>query len=154
MGSRGERDPGFLEPSYAVAGFAAPAELSTRLGDTAGDEDVVRAACGYWARRGLETGPGRVLLAPGGGALLLALLAARGGDALVPRPCAAWWLPQARLLGRTAHPVPTPAEYGGVPDPYALMETVRRVLREGGDPRLLVLGTVDDPTGTVPEPEA
>ncbi|MDT0409742.1 hypothetical protein RM698_11875 [Streptomyces sp. DSM 41979] len=154
MGSRGGRDPGFLEPSYAVAGFAAPAELSGRLGETAGDGDVVAAACGYWARRGLETGPERVLLAPGGGALLLALLAARGGDILVPRPCAAWWLPQARLLGRAAHPVPTPAEYGGVPDPYALMETVRRVLREGGDPRVLVLGVVDDPTGTVPEPEA
>ncbi|WP_431038069.1 hypothetical protein ACQYWQ_26445 [Streptomyces sp. P6-2-1] len=154
MGSRGEHDAGFLEPSYAVAGFAAAAELRGRLGDAAREEDVVAAACGYWGRRGLGTRPEHVLVAPGGSALLLALLAARGGDVLVPRPCAAWWLPQAPLLGRAAHPVPTPAAYGGVPDPYALLETVRRVRREGGDPRLLVLGVVDDPTGTVPGPEA
>jgi len=51
-------------------------------------------------------------------------------------------------------PVATPAECGGVPDPYALMETVRRVRAEGGDPRLLVLAVADDPTATVAPPEA
>ncbi|MEU6439510.1 hypothetical protein [Streptomyces sp. NPDC047046] len=145
---------GFLASFPAGSGFAPAPGLRERLAAPAARADVVAAACGYWERRGLGTEPGRVLLAPGGAALLLALLAARGGDVLVPRPCAAWWLPQAPLLGRTAHPVPTPAEYGGVPDPYALLETVRRVRREGGDPRVLVLGLVDDPTGTVPEPEA
>ncbi|NEB79930.1 pyridoxal phosphate-dependent aminotransferase, partial [Streptomyces sp. SID14478] len=44
-------------------------------------------------------------------------------------------------------------ECGGVPDPYALLETVRRVRAEGGDPRLLVLSVADDPTATVPPPE-
>ena len=34
-------------------------------------------------------------------------------------------VPQARLLGRPSYHVPTPAECGGVPDPYALLETVR-----------------------------
>ncbi|MYY81005.1 pyridoxal phosphate-dependent aminotransferase, partial [Streptomyces sp. SID335] len=72
---------------------------------------------------------------------------------LLPRPCAAWWAPQARLLGRDAYHVPTPAECGGVPDPYALLETVRRVREEGGRPRLLVLSVADDPTATVPPPE-
>ncbi|MEV5356661.1 aminotransferase class I/II-fold pyridoxal phosphate-dependent enzyme [Streptomyces sp. NPDC086081] len=111
------------------------------------------AACGYWDRRGLHCDPGRVAAAPGAPALLLALTAALGGDVLVPRPCAAWWAPYARLLGRPAFQVPTPPESGGVPDPYALLETVRRVRAEGGDPRLLVLSVADDPTATVAPPE-
>ncbi|MGW4705458.1 aminotransferase class I/II-fold pyridoxal phosphate-dependent enzyme, partial [Streptomyces sp. NPDC004285] len=94
-----------------------------------------------------------VVAAPGAPALLLALLAAHGGDLLLPRPCPAWWTPQARLLGRPAYHVPTPAEAGGVPDPYALLETVRRIRAEGGDPRVLLLSVADDPTATVPAPE-
>ncbi|WP_250302671.1 aminotransferase class I/II-fold pyridoxal phosphate-dependent enzyme [Streptomyces sp. NBC_01387] len=111
------------------------------------------AAAGYWTRRGLGCGPADVAAAGGAPSLLLALLAADHGDLLVPRPCPAWWIPQARLLGRSAYPVPTPAECGGVPDPYALLETVRRVRDEGGDPRLLLLSVADDPTGTVAPPE-
>lgn len=72
---------------------------------------------------------------------------------MLPRPCPAWWTPQVRLLGRRAYHVPTPAECGGVPDPYALLETVRRVRAEGGDPRVLLLSVADDPTATVPPPE-
>lgn len=111
------------------------------------------AAAGYWTRRGLGCGPADIAAAGGAPSLLLALLAADHGDLLVPRPCPAWWIPQARLLGRSAYPVPTPAECGGVPDPYALLETVRRVRDEGGDPRLLLLSVADDPTGTVAPPE-
>jgi aspartate/methionine/tyrosine aminotransferase len=118
-----------------------------------GGPALLEAACGYWARRGLPTAPDRVAAAPGAPALLLALTGALGGDVLVPRPCAAWWTPQARLLGRSVFHVATPAECGGVPDPYALLETVRRVRAEGGDPRLLVLSVADDPTGTVAPPE-
>ncbi|MFJ2830659.1 aminotransferase class I/II-fold pyridoxal phosphate-dependent enzyme [Streptomyces sp. NPDC087263] len=118
-----------------------------------GGPELLDAACGYWARRGLPTAPDRVAAAPGAPALLLALTGALGGDVLLPRPCAAWWAPQARLLGRSVFHVATPAECGGVPDPYALLETVRRVRVEGGDPRLLVLSVADDPTGTVVPPD-
>ncbi|MFD4527976.1 aminotransferase class I/II-fold pyridoxal phosphate-dependent enzyme [Streptomyces sp. NPDC058470] len=118
-----------------------------------GGRELLDAACGYWARRGLPTAPDRVAAAPGAPALLLALTGALGGDVLLPRPCAAWWAPQARLLGRSVFHVATPAECGGVPDPYALLETVRRVRAEGGDPRLLVLSVADDPTGTVAPPD-
>ncbi|WNM33796.1 aminotransferase class I/II-fold pyridoxal phosphate-dependent enzyme [Streptomyces sp. Li-HN-5-11] len=118
-----------------------------------GGTALLDAACGYWMRRGLHTGSDRVAAAPGAPSLLLALTAALGGDVLVPRPCAAWWAPYARLLGRPAFHVATPAECGGVPDPYALLETVRRVRAEGGDPRLLVLSVADDPTATVAPPE-
>ncbi|MCX5359637.1 aminotransferase class I/II-fold pyridoxal phosphate-dependent enzyme [Streptomyces sp. NBC_00124] len=135
----------------AVVSAAAALGRSEPVG---GGPALLEAACGYWARRGLSAGPERVVAAPGAPSLLLALTAALGGDVLVPRPCAAWWAPYARLLGRPVFHVGTPAECGGVPDPYALLETVRRVRDEGGDPRLLVLSVADDPTATVAPPEA
>ncbi|WP_405923422.1 aminotransferase class I/II-fold pyridoxal phosphate-dependent enzyme [Streptomyces sp. NBC_00035] len=136
-----------LRAVLAAAADRAHAEPS------GGGPEILDAACGYWSRRGLPTAPDRVAAAPGAPALLLALTGALGGDVLVPRPCAAWWAPQARLLGRSVFHVATPAECGGVPDPYALLETVRRVRAEGGDPRLLVLSVADDPTATVAPPE-
>ncbi|MFE6622479.1 aminotransferase class I/II-fold pyridoxal phosphate-dependent enzyme [Streptomyces sp. NPDC008086] len=135
----------------AVLAAAAGRPESEPVG---GGQGLREAACGYWDRRGLPTGPEQVVAAPGAPALLLALTAALDGDVLVPRPCAAWWAPYARLLGRPVFHVATPAESGGVPDPYALLETVRRVRDEGGDPRLLVLSVADDPTATVAPPEA
>ncbi|WP_329544612.1 aminotransferase class I/II-fold pyridoxal phosphate-dependent enzyme [Streptomyces sp. NBC_01356] len=136
-----------LRAVLAAAADRAHAEPS------GGGPEILNAACDYWSRRGLTTAPDRVAAAPGAPALLLALTGALGGDVLVPRPCAAWWAPQARLLGRSVFHVATPAECGGVPDPYALLETVRRVRAEGGDPRLLVLSVADDPTATVAPPE-
>ncbi|MFI1721480.1 aminotransferase class I/II-fold pyridoxal phosphate-dependent enzyme [Streptomyces sp. NPDC020489] len=149
-------------PQLPDDGLPVLPELSAELAAAAvrgGSEPVgggpalLEAAAGYWSRRGRATGAERVVAAPGAPALLVALTAAIGGDVLVPRPCAAYWAPYARLLGRPVFHVPTPAECGGVPDPYALLETVRRVREEGGDPRLLVLSVADDPTATVAPPE-
>lgn len=136
-----------VPPGLAAAATGAHTE------PTGGGPALLDAALAYWARRGLSADRHRTAAAPGAPALLLALTAALGGDVLVPRPCAAWWAPQARLLGRSVFHVGTPAECGGVPDPYALLETVRRVRAEGGDPRLLVLSVADDPTATVAPPE-
>ncbi|MFH8724953.1 aminotransferase class I/II-fold pyridoxal phosphate-dependent enzyme [Streptomyces termitum] len=138
--------PGLAALLAAAAGRTAP--------EPPGGGPVLReAAAGYWWRRGLRGHAEDALAAPGAPALLLALLAAHGGDVLLPRPCPAWWTPQIRLLGRPAYHVPTPAEAGGVPDPYALLETVRRIRAEGGDPRVLLLCVADDPTATVAPPE-
>ncbi|MEU7026234.1 aminotransferase class I/II-fold pyridoxal phosphate-dependent enzyme [Streptomyces sp. NPDC046275] len=145
------------EPGLPVLpGLAAllAAAVDRTAPEPPGGGPVLReAAAGYWWRRGLRTHAQDVVAAPGAPPLLLALIAAHGGDLLLPRPCPAWWAPQARLLGRPAYHVPTPAECGGVPDPYALLETVRRVRAEGGDPRLLLLSVADDPTATVAPPE-
>ncbi|MFB7914311.1 aminotransferase class I/II-fold pyridoxal phosphate-dependent enzyme [Streptomyces sp. NPDC056061] len=138
--------PELAEVLAGAAGRDAP--------EPTGGGAVLRAAAtAYWGRRGLRGGPEHVVAAPGASPLLLALIAAHGGDVLMPRPCPAAWIPQARLLGSPAYQVPTPAECGGVPDPYALLETVRRVRAEGGRPRLLLISVVDDPTATVAPPE-
>ncbi|MFE7402376.1 aminotransferase class I/II-fold pyridoxal phosphate-dependent enzyme [Streptomyces sp. NPDC057557] len=138
--------PELVEVLAAAAGRSEPEP-------TGGGEALREAATAYWERRGLHGSPEDVAAAPGASPLLLALIAAHGGDVLMPRPCTATWIPQARLLGRPAYHVPTPAECGGVPDPYALLETVRRVRAEGGRPRLLLISVVDDPTATVAPPE-
>ncbi|MFP8886225.1 hypothetical protein [Streptomyces mangrovi] len=131
---------------------------------------VAEAACGYWGRRGLPTAPGQVVVAPTAPLLLLALLAAAepgdgpvhgpgeggaedGGGVVLPRPGPAWHADQTRLLGRPLHPVPVPAECGGVPDPFALLEAVGRARAAGGDPRVLLLSVADGLTGTAAPPE-
>ncbi|GHE25242.1 aminotransferase class I/II-fold pyridoxal phosphate-dependent enzyme [Streptomyces vinaceus] len=144
--------PGLPVLPELTAVIAAAAERSAPE-PPGGGEPVREAACRHWGRRGLPTAPENVAAGPGAPALLLALLGAYGGDVMLPRPCPAWWTPQVRLLGRRAYHVPTPAACGGIPDPYALLETVRRVRAEGGDPRVLLLSVADDPTATVPPPE-
>ncbi|MFD7838446.1 aminotransferase class I/II-fold pyridoxal phosphate-dependent enzyme [Streptomyces sp. NPDC059761] len=144
--------PGLPVLPELTAVIAAAAERSAPE-PPGGGQPVREAACRHWGRRGLPTAPENVAAGPGAPALLLALLGAYGGDVMLPRPCPAWWTPQVRLLGRRAYHVPTPAECGGIPDPYALLETVRRVRAEGGDPRVLLLSVADDPTATVPPPE-
>ncbi|WP_405450809.1 aminotransferase class I/II-fold pyridoxal phosphate-dependent enzyme [Streptomyces erythrochromogenes] len=156
------RGPVRYGPPAPQPGLPVLSELISVLGAAAGHSSpqppggglsLREAACRYWGRRGLAASPENVAAGPGAPALLLALLGAYGGDVMLPRPCPAWWTPQVRLLGRRAYHVPTPAECGGVPDPYALLETVRRVRAEGGDPRVLLLSVADDPTATVPPPE-
>ncbi|MEU8760577.1 aminotransferase class I/II-fold pyridoxal phosphate-dependent enzyme [Streptomyces sp. NPDC048659] len=136
-----------------LAALLAAAADRTAPEPPGGGPVLRQAAAGHWWRRGLRTHAEDVVAAPGAAPLLLALIAAHGGDLLMPRPRPAWWTAQARLLGRPAYHVPTPAECGGVPDPYALLETVRRIRAEGGTPRLLLLSVADDPTATVAPPE-
>lgn len=143
-------DPGLPVPAYWTD---RPAGGGTAVEPPGGGPRLLAAADGYWARRGLPGGPDHVLAAPGAEPLLLAVLAAGGGEPVLARPAPAWQAATAGLLGRRVHRVPTPAEGGGVPDPVALMETVRRARAAGGDPRLLVLSAVDDPSGTVTAPE-
>ncbi|MEU6219411.1 aminotransferase class I/II-fold pyridoxal phosphate-dependent enzyme [Streptomyces sp. NPDC047022] len=159
---QGGHGPVRYGPALPGHGLPLLPGLSTALAEAAEHDgtgswdrmpDLLDAACGYFTRRGLPAEPGSVSAAPGAPALLVAITAALGGDVLIPRPCPAWWAPQIRALGRSVYHVATTAECGGVPDPYALLETVRRIRAEGGDPRLLVLAVADDPTATVAPPE-
>lgn len=134
-----------------------------RVPQPAAPHAVTGAACGYWERRGIATAPAQALAAPSAPLLLLATLASVAasappgetghGTVLLPSPCPAWYATQARLLGRRVRRVATPAECGGVPDPVALLETVRRARAEGERPRVLVVSIADDVTGTAVPPE-
>ena len=124
----------------------------TEYGPVAGRPGPREAVAGYFARRRLPTGADDVVLAPGSKPLLLALLAAIGGDVVLARPAWVSYAPQARLLGRRVISVPIPAAVGGVPDPDLLPVALAQARAGGADPRILVLTAPDNPTGTTADP--
>jgi aspartate aminotransferase len=117
-------------------------------GSVAGSTALRTSVAGYYARRGLETEPGQIVVGPGSKALLYALLTALDGDLVLPRPAWVSYEPQARLAGKEVLRVDIPAEAGGVPDPAALSDVVARARKDGLDPRILLLTHPDNPTGT------
>lgn len=90
---------------------------------------------------------------PGSKPLLFALLAAIGGDVVLPRPSWVSYAAQAALLGRRVISVPVPAEAGGIPDPELLEQALRQAGADGARPGALVLTVPDNPTGTVASAE-
>ncbi|WP_431964350.1 aminotransferase class I/II-fold pyridoxal phosphate-dependent enzyme [Actinacidiphila sp. bgisy160] len=146
-------DPGLPVPPYWAERLSAGLPGGAAPEPPGGGEAVRAAAAGYWERRGLATTAADTVAAPGAETLLLALLAAVDGDVVLARPAAAWQAPLVRTLGRRVTAVQTPAVGGGAPDPFALLEAVRRARTEGADPRVLLMSAADDPSGTVTPPE-
>ncbi|MDX3077580.1 aminotransferase class I/II-fold pyridoxal phosphate-dependent enzyme [Streptomyces sp. NPDC088354] len=146
-------DPGLPVPAYWAERIAADLPGRSAADPPGGGAAVRAAAAGYWDRRGLPTDAAHTAAGPGAEPLLLALLAAIGGDVVVARPSAAWHVPLVRLLGRRPVAVPTPSVGGGAPDPFTLLEAVRRARGDGAEPRVVVLAAADDPSGTVTPPE-
>ncbi|GGL53674.1 pyridoxal phosphate-dependent aminotransferase [Planomonospora parontospora] len=122
-------------------------------GPVAGGAAAREAAAGYFTRRRMPTEPDQVVVAPGSKPLLMALNMVVPGDVLLPRPCWNTYAPQAHLAGKTAISVPIPEDWGGVPEPAALRESIRAARVLGHDPRIMVLTMPDNPTGTVAPPE-
>ncbi|MFJ3671344.1 pyridoxal phosphate-dependent aminotransferase [Streptomyces sp. NPDC090106] len=127
----------------------------THYGEVAGDAAVRRGGAAYFARRGLPTRPGQVVLAPGSKPLLAALFAALDGDVLLPNPSWVTYAPQATLFGRRVHRIPIPDRCGGVPEPEALRQVLHGLRRADGGTRAgaLVLTVPDNPTGTTAAPD-
>jgi aspartate aminotransferase len=88
-----------------------------RYSPVAGHVALRQAAAGYWARRGLATGPGQVVRGPGSKPLLFALLLAIGGAVALPRPSWVSYAAQAAMIGARAHLVPAAPGEGGICDP-------------------------------------
>jgi aspartate aminotransferase len=143
-----------LHLAFGEAGLPVLPSVAQRLGAAAGENGygpvagspaVREAAAGYFARRGLPTGPAQVLLAPGSKALLYALLSVLPGDVVLPRPSWVSYAAQAALVGKRVLDVPIGEEAGGAPDPAAL----RAVLAKSPGAGILVLTLPDNPTGTL-----
>jgi len=106
------------------------------------------AVAGYLDRRGVPTGPGQVLLAPGSKPLLFALMSALPGDVVLPVPSWVSYAAQAALAGKRVVPVTVPAPAGGVPDPDLMRAALADARAGGAEPGILVLTLPDNPTGT------
>jgi aspartate/methionine/tyrosine aminotransferase len=125
----------------------AAAAAANGYGPVAGQESLREAAAGYWARRGLPTGPGQVVCGPGSKPLLFALLLAIGGNVALPRPSWVSYAAQAALTGLRSHFVAAPRGEGGIPDPDALAATATEAARAGRPLRSVVVTLPDNPTG-------
>lgn len=117
-------------------------------GPVAGDLATREAVAGYFTRRRLPTEAHQVIVAPGSKPLLMALQHVIDGDTLLAQPSWVTYAPQVQLAGKTVLGVPIPQACGGVPDPAALRETIRAARVLGHDPRILILTSPDNPTGT------
>lgn len=137
--------PGLTERLSGAASLTAYGPVAGRVGPR-------EAVAGYFARRGLPTAAEDVVLAPGSKPLLLAIIAAVPGDVILPRPAWVTYGPQASLLGRRVMSVPIPANVGGVPDPDLLAAAIAAARAEGANPRILILTSPDNPTGTTADP--
>lgn len=136
----------------ALRAQLAAAAGRSAYGPVAGSPELRRAAAGYWIRRGLPTGPDRVVAGPGSKPLLYGLLLAIGGDVVVPCPSWVTYAAQAQLAGREAVYVPASPGEGGVPDPDAMTAAVTRARAAGREVRSVVVTLPDNPTGTLATP--
>ena len=96
-------------------------------------------------RDGIEERTGDdVLICPGSKELLFLLQLVYGADLVIPQPAWVSYAPQAQLLGRPCHQVPTQAEDGWRLHPDSLDQMCRD---QGPRPRILILNTPSNPTG-------
>lgn len=120
---------------------------SAGYGPVAGIPELREAAAGYWDRRHLPTDPAQVVAGPGSKPLLWAILGARTGDVVLPRPSWVSYASQLALHGRRCHRIDIRPGEGGVPDPGALAALARR-----GGISTVVVTLPDNPTGTLASP--
>ena len=141
--------------------FPVPDVLQRALKDNAHQKDylavqglpALRAAvCRYIKRtQDLDFDPEDILIGPGSKELMFLVQLVYYGDLVIPTPSWVSYAPQARILGRPITWLPTRPETGlGV-----TAEALRAVCADDPlRPRLLILNSPGNPTGTAYTPEA
>ena len=122
----------------------------TGYAPVAGIPSLRKAIAAYLERtRHLTFTPDQIIVAPGSKPLLYTLVQALEGDVLLPVPSWVSYAPQARLVGRRVIPVETDASDHHRLTPQALSEALTRARFEGANPRILIVNTPSNPTGSM-----
>src|SRR6266566_3500462 len=100
-------------------------------------------------KRGLTFSSDQIIVAPGSKPLLYALLHVFEGDLLLPVPSWVSYAPQARLAGRKVIGVETDSVDCHRLTPYALSQAMLQARRNGANPRILIVNTPSNPTGSM-----
>ncbi len=137
-----------LHPALREA-LAAAVE-STGYAPVAGMLKLRQAIAGYIERtRGVSCGADQVVVGPGSKPLIYALLQVLDGDVLVPQPSWVSYGPQVRLAGHQVIPVATdPSDHHRL-TPEALNKAVRAAHALGAKPRVLIVNSPSNPTGSM-----
>lgn len=136
--------------------FPVPPLVTGALRDHAAEKDYLpvkglprlrEAIVDYYRRtQRLEYSPEHVLVGPGTKELMFLTQLTYYGDLLIPAPSWVSYAPQARIIGRNLHWLPTAIETGLGVTPSAL-ENICRADPES--PRLLIINYPGNPTGMV-----
>jgi aspartate aminotransferase len=95
----------------------------------------------------------QIVIGPGSKLLLYSALLALEGDLLLPAPSWVSYAPQAQLAGKRVHWIPTRPIDGYLLQPTDLADTIARAREAGGEPKLLLLNSPNNPTGAVYPPQ-
>lgn len=145
---------GFGEASFPLhpllrSALAASAK-STAYAPVSGIAALRRAIADYLARtRNLTFSPDYIIVGPGSKPLLYALLQVLEGDVLLPVPSWVSYAPQAWLAGkRTIGVQSDPIDHHRL-TPEMLSEALTSARKDGADPRILLVNTPSNPTGSM-----
>lgn len=109
-----------------------------------------QAIAAYLTRtRGMEVAAEQVVVGPGSKPLLYALLHILEGDILLPVPSWVSYAPMARLAGKRVIDVQTDPNDHHRLTPQALVQAMDKARAEGANPRILVVNTPSNPTGSM-----
>ena len=135
--------------------FPVPDVMVRALREHAAEKDYLavkglpelrRAIVGYYRRtQGLEYLPENILVGPGTKELMFLVQLVYYGDLVIPAPSWVSYAPQARIIGRNLHWLPTEIQTGLGVTPQALE---RLCAGDPHRPRLLILNYPGNPTGT------
>ncbi len=102
------------------------------------------AVADYYHRQGIATAPDHILIGPGSKELMFILQLVYYGDLVIPTPSWVSYAPQAHIIGRHIHWLPTEARYKWKVTP----ESIDALCAKDPDkPRLLILNYPANPHG-------
>ncbi len=137
-----------LHPLLATA--LAEAAKKTAYAPVLGIPELRQAIAKYLARkRGLAFSSDQIIVAPGSKPLLYALLQVLEGDLLLPVPSWVSYAPQASLAGRIVIGVETDSVDCHRLTPHALSQAMLQARKDGANPRILIVNTPSNPTGSM-----
>jgi aspartate/methionine/tyrosine aminotransferase len=137
-----------LHPLLATA--LAEAAKNTAYAPVLGLPKLRKAIAEYLMRkRGLAFSSDQIIVAPGSKPLLYALLQVLEGDLLLPVPSWVSYAPQARLAGRKVIGIETDSADCHRITLHALSQAMLQARRSGANPRILIVNTPSNPTGSM-----
>jgi aspartate aminotransferase len=103
------------------------------------------AVCGYYQRtQGLQFNPEHIMVGPGSKELMFILQLAYYGDLVIPTPSWVSYAPQAHIIGRHVHWLPTSSDNRWLLTPQELEKLCRK---DPTKPRIVILNYPNNPTG-------
>lgn len=147
---------------FGEAAFPLPPLLRTALAEAAthtgyapvfGIPALRQSIAAYLTRtRGIMCSTDQIIVGPGSKPLLYALLQILEGDVLLPVPSWVSYAPMTHLAGRHVISVPTEPEDHHRLTPQALSLALTQARKDGADPRILLINTPSNPTGSMFDP--